>query len=506
MRQEAIYARQSLDKKDSVSIETQIEKCKKLCETENPLEYSDKGFSGKNTDRPDLQMLIKEIEKNKISKVIVYKLDRISRNITDFYKLYEIMKKHNCEFLSVKDKFDTETSTGRAMMGILVVFAQMERENTQLRVKDNYYHRIKDGRWAGGPAPYGYENARTDKNIPTLKPIDEEIKAVKLAFKTYADSPNTSLSKVGKILNEHGYKSRKRDAFDNITIARILQNPIYAVADKKLYKYYQIQKIQFINDEESWNGTTSASIVGKKPNNVNVRKYTNMKEQSIYLTNIKGIIDSRTFIRVQNRLKENQQITSANKPSVLKELAGKLKCKECGYALKSYSKSTNGMPYISCYGARTLKACDVTFKGLKFDELRNVIGNEIQKQLNELKKIQEDKHKANDEIYDKINSLNEEVENLLNIMSKSKKLDDRILKMVEDKQTEINELELKIDLDVDFMDNIEIYTNSKTTIKMSIDEIDYFDLDDELKKAILNVLIDKIYIDKDNNIEIIWNI
>lgn len=506
MRKEAIYARQSLDKKDSVSIETQIEKCQRLCETENPEVYSDKGFSGKNTDRPDLQKLIKEIEKGKISKVIVYKLDRISRNITDFYNLYEVMKQHSCEFLSVKDKFDTETSTGRAMMGILVVFAQMERENTQLRVKDNYYHRIKDGRWAGGPAPYGYDNARTEKNVPTLKENPDEIGAVRLAFRLYANSPNISLGKVGKALSEAGYVSRKRKAFDNVTIARILQNPIYAVADKKLYKYYQIQKIQFINDETCWNGSTSASIVGKKPNNINVRKYTNMKEQSIYLTNIQGIVDSRTFIRVQNRLKENQQIRSANRPTILKELAGKLKCKECGYAVKSYSKSTNGTPYLSCYGARTLHTCDMTFKGLNFEEVRQTVATEIQKQLDQMSKIQSDKEKANKEIYLQIDELNKEINNLLEIMSKSNKLEDRILKMVEDKQTQINELELKLDLDINFTDSIEVYTNEHSKISIAPNNVDYASLNDEAKKAVVNVLIDKIYLGKDNSIEIVWNI
>lgn len=89
---DAIYARQSVDKKDSVSIETQIEACRTKCD-KNPVIYdADKGFSGKNTDRPDLQRLINDIEHNTIKKVVVYKLDRISRNITDFYKLYEIMQ------------------------------------------------------------------------------------------------------------------------------------------------------------------------------------------------------------------------------------------------------------------------------------------------------------------------------------------------------------------------------------------------------------------------------
>ena len=506
MRQEAIYARQSLDKKDSVSIETQIDECRKKCSSNAPLLFHDKGYSGKNILRPELKELLKEIRKGNISKVVVYKIDRISRNIVDFYNLHAMMNENGCEICSAKEEFDTSTPNGRFMMGLLAVFAQMERENIQLRVKDNYYYRIQDGRWPGGPAPFGYTNAKTKEKVPTLVVNEQEIGAVRLAFSLYADSPTISLGKVARTLEKSGYKARKREAFDNVTIARMLQNPVYAVADKMLYKYYQIQKIQFINDEIAWNGSTSAAIVGKKPNNGNIRKYINMKEQSIYLTNISGIIDSRTFIRVQNRLKENQQIGSANKPTILKELAGKLKCEKCGYAVKSYSKSTNGMPYLSCYGARTLHTCDVTFKGLKFDELKQTVAHEIQLQLNQMNRIQSDKKQVNNRIYAQIKALNKEVDNLLNILAKSNKLEDRILQMVEDKQTQINELELKLDLDIDFVDNIEIYSNANRKNSLLPTAIEYDTLDDEVKKAVVNVLIDKILIHNENGIKIMWNI
>lgn len=142
LRYDAIYARQSVDKKDSVSIESQIEECKKLCSA-NIKVYQDKGYSGKNTERPQVRELIKDIESGIIEKVIVYKLDRISRNITDFYKLYGIMELHDCEFISWDEGFDTTTTMGRAMMGILAVFAQMERENIQTRIKDNYNYRME---------------------------------------------------------------------------------------------------------------------------------------------------------------------------------------------------------------------------------------------------------------------------------------------------------------------------------------------------------------------------
>ncbi|MDD3220172.1 MAG: recombinase family protein [Lachnospiraceae bacterium] len=355
MRKIAIYCRQSIDKKDSLSIETQEEFCRNFINTKpnkSPVEvYFDKGYSGKNTLRPDFQRMHEDVCNNKIEKIVVYKLDRISRNLNDFCNMYEEFKQYKVEFCSVNESFDTTTAMGRGMLKIAMVFAEMERENIQLRVRDNYYQRIKtDGRWAGGPAPYGFENGRTKDKKPTLHTYEAEMEIVRFCFQQYAYAPNTSLRQLANQLIDKGYRSRRKNGgWDNVTLARMLQNPVYAVADERLQKFYEIRKVKFLNDTK-WDGTTSCHIVGKKVGNVNIRKYTDLSEQSVYLTNFEGMIDSKTFIMVQERLAQNEQIKRSNAPSALQELAGLIKCKSCGYAVKSYSKSTNGRPYLSCYG------------------------------------------------------------------------------------------------------------------------------------------------------------
>jgi len=123
-RIKAIYGRQSVDKKDSISIESQIEFCQYELKGESYREYTDKGFSGKNTDRPKFQELIRDIEQGLISTVIVYKLDRISRSIIDFARMMELFQRYNVEFVSATEKFDTSTPMGRAMLNICIVFAQ----------------------------------------------------------------------------------------------------------------------------------------------------------------------------------------------------------------------------------------------------------------------------------------------------------------------------------------------------------------------------------------------
>ena len=155
-RIDAAYGRQSVDKKDSISIENQMEFCKHELKGGSFKEYTDKGFSGKNTDRPKFQELVRDIKAGLIRRVVVYKLDRISRSIIDFAGMMELFQQYNVEFISSTEKFDTSTPMGRAMLNICIVFAQLERETIQKRVTDAYYARSQRGFRAGGQIPYGF--------------------------------------------------------------------------------------------------------------------------------------------------------------------------------------------------------------------------------------------------------------------------------------------------------------------------------------------------------------
>ena len=99
--------------------------------------------------------MMADVARGKIQKIVVYRLDRFSRSIAAFGRLWEVLQQHGVEFVSVNETFDTSTPMGRAVLDIIVVFAQLERETTAERVRDNYYQRAKLGFWPGGPAPYG---------------------------------------------------------------------------------------------------------------------------------------------------------------------------------------------------------------------------------------------------------------------------------------------------------------------------------------------------------------
>ena len=121
-----------MTKRDSISIESQFEFCRYELKGGEGKEYKDKGYSGKNIERPDFQRLLQDIRLGLIKRVIVYKLDRISRSIVDFAKLMELFKQYDVEFVSCTEKFDTSTPMGRAMLNICIVFAQLERESIQI--------------------------------------------------------------------------------------------------------------------------------------------------------------------------------------------------------------------------------------------------------------------------------------------------------------------------------------------------------------------------------------
>ena len=118
---DAIYTRQSVDRVDSISVESQVEFCKREVIGEDIKVYTDKGYSGKNTDRPAFQEMMADITAGKIRRVIVYRLDRISRSVLDFASVIDMFQKYGVDFVSTMEKFDTGTPIGKAMLMIVMI-------------------------------------------------------------------------------------------------------------------------------------------------------------------------------------------------------------------------------------------------------------------------------------------------------------------------------------------------------------------------------------------------
>lgn len=159
----ALYERVSTDRQaeQGNSIPEQKDRLEKFCHAfgwKDYVHYTDAGFTGAKRDRPALNKLIKDIEKGKVNKVLVYKLDRLSRSQKDTLWLIEDkMLSNGCDFISISENFDTSTPFGRAMIGILAVFAQLEREQIKERMNMGKIGRAKDGKRNGGGCPVGYD-------------------------------------------------------------------------------------------------------------------------------------------------------------------------------------------------------------------------------------------------------------------------------------------------------------------------------------------------------------
>ena len=166
---DALYARQSVEKVDSISIESQLEYCRHEARGNPCREYIDRGYSGKNTNRPAFEQLLADVRQGKVARVFAYKLDRISRSILDFANMMQLFQQHRVEFVSSTERFDTSTPIGRAMLHICIVFAQLERETIQKRVTDAYYSRCKKGLYMGGRVPYGFARQQTVLDPPRIR-------------------------------------------------------------------------------------------------------------------------------------------------------------------------------------------------------------------------------------------------------------------------------------------------------------------------------------------------
>jgi len=381
-RSVGVYGRQSKDKKDSISIEDQVNRAIQTLEPdEHYVTYIDKGFSAKNTNRPGFIKMMQDINDGKISKIVIYKLDRLNRNLYDFCKLWRLLEEKNVEFVSVKESFNTSTPIGRAMVYISMIWAQMERETTAERVTDNYYSRIKTGRWPGGPAPYGFHNVKITgndgKRIPTLEP-NTEIETVKRIFNIYSED-NSSLGDIAKTLNIEGIPCRDRKSWDTVAVSRLLHSPVYVKATAEIYNYYKSIGVKnFSNEIEEYTGEMAAHIVNKRPSS-NGRKYLEVSQWVISITNFPGTIDADIWLMCQYKLEKNRQIGNSGAGKYT-WLSGLIKCGYCKYSISI--AIYRGKKLFKCSGRYNHHICNQKKYKITIEEVESAVEQEIKAILN----------------------------------------------------------------------------------------------------------------------------
>lgn len=208
--------------------------------------FEDAGYSAKNTDRPDYQRMMARVRTGEFSHLLVRKIDRISRNLLDFAAMYAELKKLGIVFVSKNEQFDTSSAMGEAMLKIILVFAELERNMTSERVSAVMLSRANDGIWNGGKVPFGYAY---DKDSKQFSIIEDEAQVVLHIYDLYESVK--SLTTVAKSLNEKGVRSRTGKPWNPTTVRTMLTNPFYAGTYR--YNYRDESSKSFtVKDKDEW--------------------------------------------------------------------------------------------------------------------------------------------------------------------------------------------------------------------------------------------------------------
>ena len=236
----AIYTRKSTEEgldQDFNSLDAQREACAAFIASQVgegwqaiSTRYDDGGFSGGNMERPALKRLLEDIEAGRIQIIVTYKVDRLSRSLSDFAKLVNVFDRHEVSFVSVTQQFNTTTSMGRLTLNVLLSFAQFEREVTAERIRDKIAASMKKGMWMGGLVPLGYDavdrklivNATEAETVRTLFHLNLELSTVSKTME--------AANEMGLRTKARGPNNRKRSGYMPFTsghLHKLLQNPIY---------------------------------------------------------------------------------------------------------------------------------------------------------------------------------------------------------------------------------------------------------------------------------------
>ena len=366
----AIYARKSKETEDGDSIGNQVKMCRDYVSSRISScivsVYMDEGYSGKNLNRPQMQQMMAQQEVSPFNYIIVYRLDRISRSVSDFSQLAKKLEDDRTALICIKEQFDTSTPMGKAMMNIAAVFAQLERETIAERVRDNMYLLAKGGRWMGGTTPIGYQSEEHVINIGDkvrkyciLKTDSEKIGIAKHMYAKYEEL--RSLNALDKHLQQEGIKTQRDKDWDKTNVRRVLTNPIYCIADADSIKYFSELGCNVVVSLEDCDGKKGLMAYNRTSGE---KRTPNPPEQwLITIASHEGILTGKEWIHIQRLLEENGREKFGGKANKLVPqnnyalLSGILYCQRCGKAMRPKKYPSGTTAYV-CSGKANGSRCD----------------------------------------------------------------------------------------------------------------------------------------------------
>jgi DNA invertase Pin-like site-specific DNA recombinase len=331
----AIYVRRSVSDKDkgnnSLSIESQITDCiRSLEQGETYQIYKDDGKSGRDIEhRPQFRQMMEDAKDGLISRIIVKKYDRFSRNMREYLNVTNTLDRYGVSVTSLMEPFNTATKEGRMMRNNLLSFAEFERETIAARVADAYSTRsVETGFYQGGKIYYGYKPERRTINGKTgsvLVPSDKA-DVVRTMYRLYMKH-ETSLTDIIAYFRNNGIdvsrplNNGKMSNMDRAHLSLLLKSPLYVKADKEVYRYLTSKGYDIVDDISAFDGIHGL-----------FRHERSDGSEYIKVAYHEGLIDSETWLAVQDKKAHNKQLPNNSKVKN-SWLVGLAKCWHCHYAL-----------------------------------------------------------------------------------------------------------------------------------------------------------------------------
>lgn len=502
-RKIAIYSRKSKFTGKGESTHNQIEACKRKIsltfediDLENDIViYEDEGFTGYNTNRPDFQKMLRSIRNNEIRAIAFYKLDRISRNVSDFSNLVIELDNYNVTFLSATESIENVTPSGRAMMFMISVFAQLERDTIAERIRDNMIELAKTGRWLGGNPPTGFKSEQIEyltvdgkkRKLFKLTPVPNELEIVKILFNKMLELQ--SQTKVETYTIQHDLKTKNGKLFSRWGLKNIFTNPVYATADQDALEYFRNLGVDIYADEKDFDGKHGLMVYRKTEKKKTRVFRRDIDEWIIAIGKHEGTITGKEWVKIQNLLERNSDMKYRKPNASNCILSGLLRCEHCGSFMRAKMKNKT----VDELGRRRFDyMCELKDKSRKQKcQCKNISGLEADDLvLEEVKKLTN----PNSEFYKSLKSLananfeendknKEEIKSLNSTISKNERdinsLLDRIkyidVSLLDDVTNEIKKLKEK---------NLELEKRIRELTNYNYDEIS----DKETANIALNIL------------------
>jgi len=462
----ALYARKSVENEQSISCEMQIDYCRAMLKPdergEKIYEFADNGFSGANLDRDGFREMMSLIERGKISKVIVYRLDRISRSLSDFMSIISEFKKYNVAFFSSQESFDTSTSYGEMITKLLMVFAEFERNSIIERVTHAYQARSDQGIFMGGRCPYGFtfedtviHGIQTKKLSPT-----DEVSHVCYIFDRYA-VPNVTLRRLQDDLLKNGLVP-KQGSWTTAKLSAIIRNPIYVKADNSIYEYFRRKNVKIVSDVSEFNGTRGIQIYGKTKHDSEAEDWSDMK---IVVMPHEGVIDSDLWLACQKKVEKNKKIGSSIRNDT-SWIGGMIACAKCGKTMtvtKSGKRADGSQTrYFSCTGKQR-RICDGAKVTLYADSLEDMVYDLISEKFRSMKtctgKVQNENTGKINALKNKLSEIHASQNKLVEVMMSSA-VDSDMMKLLNEKAKALAEEKRKVTEQIEGLEDTAREVNS----------------------------------------------